>query len=48
MNGIYNENLLHIVTFHYCIFSGDDFEYNWNGNRKNVIVNISNRENFLK
>lgn len=48
MNGIYNENLLHVLTFHDCIFSGDDCEYNRNGNRKNVIVNISNRENFLK
>ena len=36
--------LFFIIVF----FSGDDFEYNWNGNRKNVIVNISNRENFLK
>ena len=37
--GIQNENLLHVLPFHDCIFSGDYFYYNLNRLSENVSRN---------
>ena len=39
VHGIQNENLLHVLPFHDCIFSGDSFYYNLNSLSKNVSKN---------
>ena len=39
VHGIQNENLLHALPFHDCIFSGDSFYYNLNSLSENVSIN---------
>ena len=39
VHGIHNENLLHVLPFRNCSFSGDGFYYNLNIHSKNVSRN---------
>ena len=46
MHGIQNENLLYLLQFHDCSFSGDGFYYNVNSVTENVSRN--DRDVFKK